>query len=210
MVPILKSAAGNPENQDRGCVISDDCGLVLLLADGAGGVAGGAEAAAMVVELAQQHKGCLTDPSGCASVLQAMDQLILKEEGAGETTCAVAVVREGRIFGSSVGDSGVWILSSTSAVDLTRNQARKPLIGSGNARPVEFSYTVSQKDQKLLMATDGLLKYSSGSRIIEVCRERDDEGCAAKLIELVRYPSGRLPDDVTVILATLPHRWSAH
>jgi serine/threonine protein phosphatase PrpC len=203
MIPILKSAAGTRENQDRACVISDDCGVVLLLADGAGGVAGGAEAAAMVVELAQQYKGCLRDPSGCASVMQAMDQLILQEESAGETTCALAVVRGGQSFGSSVGDSGVWILSSTSTVDLTRNQARKPLIGSGSARPVEFSYTVAQEDKKLLLATDGLLKYASGSQIVEVCRARDDEGCAAKLIELVRYPSGRLPDDVTVILATL-------
>ena len=53
------------------------------------------------------------------------------------------------------------------------------------------------------MATDGLLKYAPAARIVEVCAGQDNEACATGLIELVRYRSGGLPDDVTVILAAL-------
>jgi serine/threonine protein phosphatase PrpC len=134
MRPVFKSAAGTGENQDRGCVISGDRGLVLLVADGAGGMAGGARAAAMAVELAGRHVGYLAEPSGCVRLLRAMDQLILHEEGAGETTCALAVVQGDRIFGGSAGDSDVWILGPGSLIDLTCDQVRKPLLGSGSAR----------------------------------------------------------------------------
>lgn len=203
MKPVFKSVAGNGENQDRGCVIGVAGGIVLLVADGAGGMAGGARAAAMAVEFAQQRTGYLTEPSGCTKLLHAMDRHILQEESAGETTCALAVARGGRIFGSSVGDSGVWILGSGSSIDLTCNQARKPFIGSGNSRPVEFSYGPARQGEKLLLATDGLLKYAPAVRIVEVCAGQDNEACATGLIELVRYRSGSLPDDVTVILAAL-------
>jgi serine/threonine protein phosphatase PrpC len=51
MNPILKTAAGNHENQDRGAVINSGSGLILVVADGAGGLSGGSEAADMAVEI---------------------------------------------------------------------------------------------------------------------------------------------------------------
>jgi len=48
-----------------------------------------------------------------------------------------------------------------------------------------------------------LLKYTSAQRIIETCRQHPTELAAQRLIELVRYTSGELPDDVTLILSKL-------
>ncbi|HEX3800517.1 MAG TPA: protein phosphatase 2C domain-containing protein [Verrucomicrobiae bacterium] len=156
----------------------------------------------MAAEVVRQHVQQLSHPAACTTLLRAMDQQIFRDANAGETTCALAVVANNQIFGASVGDSGVWIIDSTTVVDLTHRQARKPFIGSGNAWPLEYIHH-RVKGEKLLLATDGLLKYSSAERIATVCREGDNETCAVRLIELVRYASGALPDDVTVILATL-------
>ena len=202
MNPILKTDAGNPENQDRGAVINSAAGVILVVADGAGGLSGGSEAADMAVEIVRRHVNELADATACATLLRAMDQQIFLNANTGETTCALAVATEGRIFGASVGDSGVWIISSTTVVDLTYRQARKPFVGSGSARPAEFTQQTLEGDI-LLLATDGILKYASAERIATACRESDNEACATRLVELVRYPSGALPDDVTVIVSTL-------
>lgn len=55
----------------------------------------------------------------------------------------------------------------------------------------------------LLLATDGLTKYTSAERIVDVIRTTPFDDTPRALIELVRPSSGRLPDDVAVILA----RW---
>jgi hypothetical protein len=54
-----------------------------------------------------------------------------------------------------------------------------------------------------LLSTDGLLKYASSDRIASTCLSADHAEVGRKLIELVRYPSGALPDDVTVVVAQL-------
>ncbi len=56
----------------------------------------------------------------------------------------------------------------------------------------------------VVLATDRLLKYANSDRIVATCRDHADQAEAAQqLIEFVRYPSGALPDDVTVILGDL-------
>jgi serine/threonine protein phosphatase PrpC len=200
---MIKTAAGNSENQDRAAVVNCNSGVVLVIADGAGGLSGGTKAAVMAVELVRHQANQLSDAGTCATVLRTMDQHLCRDKNAGETTCALAVVRENWIFGASVGDSGVWIVGSTAVVNLTNQQARRPFIGSGNAWPKEFTHQIETKGGKLLLATDGLLKYASAERIVAVCCEPDIETCAAQLVELVRFPSGTLPDDITVILVTL-------
>jgi serine/threonine protein phosphatase PrpC len=202
MSPILQSAAGNPENQDRGAIITSGPRQVLVVADGAGGLSGGAEAASMAVEFIHKHAELLETPASCVSILQKMDQEIARNRGAGETTCALAVVSDEQVFGASVGDSGVWVIGETGFKNLTERQSRKPFIGSGSAWPAPFTQS-KVHGEYLLLATDGLLKYAPSERIIAVCRESAAETAAKNLIELVRYRSGALPDDVTVILAKL-------
>lgn len=199
MNPILLTAAANPENQDRGLVIQDAARLVLCVADGAGGRSGGTEAASMAVEFIRQNATSMKTADSCAEMLRKMDEVIARDPVAGETTCALVVVTQSEIFGASVGDSGVLLIPEGGThSDLTRGQQRKPFIGSGGAWPVSFRH--QRQAGRLLLATDGLLKYTSMERIVAACLEHPADLAAQQLIELVRYPSGAPPDDVTVIV----------
>lgn len=202
MNPILLTAAGNPDNQDRGLVLWNGPHLVLCVADGAGGRSGGTEAATLAVAFVRQQAALMTDADGCAAVLRQMDAALANDPLAGETTCALTIVTAEQVFGASVGDSGAWLLpESGPTVDLTHAQQRKPLLGSGAAWPV--SYRHPRPVGGLLLATDGLLKYTSAERILRTCREHPPEQAAKRLIDLVRSSSGTLPDDVTLILTKL-------
>ena len=202
MKPVLLTAAGNPENQDRGIVIEDGERLVLCVADGAGGRSGGTEAATMVVELVRQNANLLINAESCAELLRKMDAAIAKDAVAGETTCALAVVTPEEICGASVGDSGAWLIpTSGNHLDLTHGQQRKPFIGSGSGWPVPFRRP--REAGRLLLATDGLLKYTSAERINTISHEDPADVAAQRLIELVRYPSSALPDDVTIIVGDI-------
>lgn len=201
MNAVFQTAAGNPENQDRGAII--DCGtrLVLVVADGAGGLGGGAEAATMAVDLVRQEAADLNDPDSCVSVLRNVDRAIARDKVAGETTCVVTVVAESSVYGASVGDSGAWVIGEQGPADLTKHQTRKPFLGSGCALPVSFNHKI-MGGENLLLATDGLFKYTSSDRIVDACRLVSPETAVKQLINLVRYASGALPDDVTVIFAS--------
>jgi serine/threonine protein phosphatase PrpC len=200
--PILLSVAGNQENQDRGLVLFDGTRTLLCVADGAGGLSGGLEAAIMATEFLRRNFSQLANSEDCAELLRRMDAAIAKDSHAGETTVASAIVTPNEIFGASVGDSGVWLIPpNASLIDLSAGQQRKPFIGSGSAWPVAFHRPKS--DGVLLLATDGLLKYTSADRIIETCRRNPTELAPQQLIDLVKYPSGRFPDDVTLILAKI-------
>ena len=202
MKPILLTAAGNSENQDRGLIIHDGPRIVLCIVDGAGGLSGGAEAASMAVELVRQNVSVMSNADLCVEVLRKMDAAIANDPIAGETTCALAIVTREEMFGASVGDSGIWLIPETGAhADLTCAQQRKPFIGSGSAWPVPFRHPT--QGGTLLLATDGLLKYTSAEQIMTVCRDHPPDAAAQRLIELVRYPSGALPDDVTIIVSPL-------
>jgi serine/threonine protein phosphatase PrpC len=204
MKAILQTAAGDPENQDRGVVLNLGYSLVVAVADGAGGISGGAQAAAMAIDLIRQNASTLRDAASCVALLRKMDQAITEDAVAGETTCALAVVSDSQVYGTSVGDSGVWVIGQHDIGDLTQAQSRKPFLGSGSALPIPFDHS-PKPGELLLLATDGLLKYTSRERIATVCRSHSLSDAPKKLVELVRYPSGALPDDVTVILARMTH-----
>src|SRR5690349_16461747 len=119
MRATLATAAGNPENQDRGAVIESSAGLVLVVADGAGGLSGGSAAADMAVEWVRQRASGLGDVNACVSLLETMDQAVYENKVAGETTGALAVVTAAAVFGASVGDSGVWAIDKSGFINLT-------------------------------------------------------------------------------------------
>ena len=77
MKPTLLTATGNPENQDRADIIDDGDRIVLCVADGAGGLSGGAEAAGMAVEFVRTHAAELNDGDSCVTVLRQMDEAIV-------------------------------------------------------------------------------------------------------------------------------------
>lgn len=65
--------------------------------------------------------------------------------------------------------------------------------------PVAFNSSLLEGT--LLVASDGLLKYTSQEKIAEMIASVDFDGIAEELVALVRYQSGALPDDVSILLA---------
>ena len=138
-------------------------------------------------------------PAQAGGLLRDVDRA-LAAQGPGETTLVLAVVRAGEVFGASVGDSAAWLIEGDGHLDLTHAQARKPLLGSGCAWPVGFGPGPFPLSARLLLASDGLVKYASPERLCVTARGIPAGRAAQSLIECVRLPAGHLPDDVSVIL----------
>ncbi len=190
--------AGSSELQDYADFSKNDSGLILVLADGAGGLSGGAKAAEFAVESVKKRVTGPVDSEQLCTFLTAIDREMSASRNFGETTCVVVILSEKGIAGASIGDSGALVLSQSGVDDLTRNQIRKPFLGSGRADPTGFRR--SCLDGTLVVASDGLLKYTSQEKIAETAAGSDLDQAANKLIDLVRYKSGALPDDVSILL----------
>ena len=104
----------------------------------------------------------------------------------------------GHLVGASVGDSGAWLIRIGGILDLTERQRRKPLLGSGFAIPVPFG--PARFHGRLLLASDGLLKFASAERITEIALAGPVDAAAAALVEAVKMPGGGIQDDVAVLL----------
>jgi serine/threonine protein phosphatase PrpC len=168
---------------------------LLVLADGAGGVAGGREAAEELIRSAQAG---LSERDECVAELARLDRLLQHNSSCGETTGVLLVIRDGRFFGASVGDSGAWAVHREAAFELTENQHRKPLLGSGVARPVGFG--PHYLNDRLLVASDGLHKYVPFTRIKPLALLDPLERALDELVAAARLPSGALHDDLAIVL----------
>ncbi|MEZ6185836.1 MAG: SpoIIE family protein phosphatase [Planctomycetota bacterium] len=186
-------------DQDRVDVVHLGGTLVLILADGAGGRAGGTEAADGVIRQVREAASDLVlgrvDP---VALLTRIDRELARDSRVGEATAVLALLDGGEVRGASVGDSGAWLVSEQGVVDLTDRQVRKPLVGSGAAVPVGFAGALEER--RLLLASDGLLKYAGRGKLQAAALSGPLEHASRTLIEAVRLPSGGLPDDVAVIL----------
>jgi len=179
--------------EDRAATFEYEEGLVAVVADGAGGMGGGARAAQAVVD-AVQRAGWASDARAWVDLLRRLDL----EVGPGQTTAVVVAMGRERMVGASVGDSGAWWFDTTGEHELTRGQRRKPLLGSEEATPVEFVLE-SGRAGTLVLASDGLWKYVPWDRLPGALQTTPTEA-ASRLVEMVRYPSGVLPDDVAVVV----------
>lgn len=188
--------AASERGQDRIKVLNDVNRLVFVIADGAGGSSGGAEAAELVIRQTHQHMDSLTSSKDCEKFLSEMDRVVSADKIAGETTAVIVVVSPKMVFGASVGDSGAWILNGSNVDELSQYQKRKPFIGMGGSLPVGF--TRDGLEGTLLVATDGLLKYSSREAIAATVEKLNLRELPEALVKLVRYPSGNLPDDIAI------------
>lgn len=191
--------------EDRLDLIHRDDALSLVVADGAGGVSGGARAAELLIEVVRQTIDApsfdMQRPETCVELLSHADHALEADPHAGKTTGIVLTVgSNGSITGASCGDSGAWVVSGEGTIDdLTAHQHRKLRLGSGRAKPVPFSRP--QFMGTLLVATDGLFNYARPERIAHLARQDDLHQAVRGLIRLVRLPNGGLQDDVGVILA---------
>jgi serine/threonine protein phosphatase PrpC len=186
---------------DRAEVRSTPRGLLLVVADGAGGSSGGAHAADSVVDrvirAASMSTELLESADFWLDFLRDADRQTHTEGGAGETTAVVIHISTAGIVGASVGDSEAWLIHETGFDDLTGQQRRKPLIGSARALPIGFRR--AHFSGRLVVGSDGLFNYGPSDAIAECARRSPIERVAEVLVELVRLPSGALVDDVAVL-----------
>ncbi len=183
--------------EDRAAFFPTSNGAVLVVADGAGGMGGGAATAEALVAAVESALD-VQSAQGWATLLEMFDA----GQHLGETTAVVCSIIDDELVGASVGDSGAWRVDHRGAatiVDLTHAQRRKPLLGSGRAVVVPFASRLGEAT--LLLASDGLLKYAPAERIAAYVRCTDLDAIAGELLGLVRLRSGALPDDFSVLLA---------
>lgn len=188
--------------EDRVAVIHDDDRTIIVVADGAGGVGYGELAAEIVVrEVNDGHKE-ITTAEQWEAKLREIDCRI----GLGESTAVIVDLRGDAILGASVGDSRAWIIHEGELIDLTAHQIRKPLLGSGNARPTPFSSGPLMGT--LIVATDGFCNYVKRDRLTSLVAQADFIEIPRRCVDLVRLPSGDLWDDIGIVACRVqpPHR----
>jgi serine/threonine protein phosphatase PrpC len=92
--------------------------------------------------------------------------------------------------GVSGGREAAEELIRSAAFELSESQHRKPLLGSGAARPVGFG--PHYLNDRLLVASDGLYKYVPFSRIKALALLDPLERAIDELVAAARLPSGGL------------------
>jgi serine/threonine protein phosphatase PrpC len=183
--------------EDRIEVVSLADRAIVVVADGAGGVAGGATTAETVCK-AVVERGRQGGVNDWAQYLSTIDREMANAPGLAAAV-VVEVRDDGTVVGASVGDCEAWTFENGSEPrNLTAEQVRKPLLGEGRAFPVGFHSHV--KECSLLVATDGLWKYLDRARIAKAAATRPLETACDLLVAGVRLRSGALQDDVAVAI----------
>jgi serine/threonine protein phosphatase PrpC len=186
--------------QDRALAVPIPGGYLVAVADGAGGTGDGAAAAECLITGLAKRAGVAASNDWFEALLELDDEILAHRSGS-QTTGVVAYVSAGRIIGASVGDSSAWLISPAGEMtDLTAHQRRRPLLGSGEALPVVFEAEFG--DGRLLLASDGLFKYATAERICSLAMQGSVTEAADALANCVRLPSGRLQDDVAVVIVS--------
>lgn len=171
----------------------------LVVADGAGGLSGGARAAQRAASaLAAEGAESALEAEEWCERLRRLDREMDAEPGCGETTVVVVQVRGREVWGASAGDSGAVLVEPEGLVDLTAGQRRKPLLGSGACAPAGIARRGFSG--RLLLATDGLLKYLPRDVLHRLAGAGDLRSAVDALIAAVTLPSGNLQDDLAVVL----------
>ena len=184
--------------QDRAIAMPTEGGYLVAVADGAGGTGGGAGAAECLIAFLAKLRQEAASTDWFAALCTFDDEQSARPLS-GQTTGVVAFVDSQRILGASVGDSSAWLISpSGQTIDLTARQRRRPLLGCGDALPVQFE--AERLGTRVLLASDGLSKYAPADRICALAVRGSVVEAADALVNCVRLPSGNFRDDVAVVL----------
>ncbi len=179
---------------DRVAVFAEADRSVIVVADGAGDTSAGGQAATAVVDAVRRAIATTRSSEGWCSLLGQIDAQV----GPGESTAVVVDVQADSVCGASVGDSQAWLVKGTDINALTLRQHRKPLLGSGEANPVGYSY--GPLDGLLVVATDGFCNYVKRTEMVKVIPYEDFATLPKRLVSLVRLRSGELNDDVGIVV----------
>jgi serine/threonine protein phosphatase PrpC len=189
--------------EDCVAVFSDESRTVIVVADGAGGIGNGERAAQSVVSETKAAYSQIHSADEWASLLRQVDCRISD----GESTAVVLDIRTYGIAGASVGDSRAVLIHDGKLHDLTSQQKRKPLLGSGAAEPIGFQH--SPLAGVLLVGTDGFFNYADEDSIIRIVSSCDFHSLPRRCIEAVRLPSGEYWDDIGLVAVRKRRQWTA-
>jgi hypothetical protein len=208
VVTTFTEAGGHAVNEDAFAVRAHpaDAGLLLCaLADGQGGRAGGARAAALASRVTVEAASRLppataADPAAWAALLCEADAAVEADAEAGFSTLIGLALTHDTVVGASCGDSAAVAVSAGRAVDLTRRQFKDPPVGCGAAIFVPFELRLAAP-WAVLLVSDGVWKYGGWDRLFRLARAERGRGLVEALQAAARLPgSGRFPDDFTVVL----------
>ncbi len=224
-------------NQDTFRVGKFDSGTVwAVLCDGMGGASGGDVASKMAADLiAERILGNYNDNMKTSSVSNLFESAInfasikifdLAREneslfGMG-TTVVVAIVRDGEVMISHVGDSRAYIISDEIrqvtkdhsivqemldrgeiSEDIAKNHPIKNYItralGVKDRVSVDFTSEDFSDDDILLLCSDGLSNMLEADVLKENVMSADDETCS-KLVDMANEKGGK--DNITVVIAS--------
>src|SRR5262249_24732910 len=202
---FAKAMGANRHTEDRTDVAEHGGALLVVVADGAGGMRGGSTASDALVDAVRSRLANTIDPYD----IRAWSELFKETDAAlahalgGETTAVLVVIGENGIVGVSAGDSEAWMVSATAIDRLTEAQSRQR-IGSGRSAAPPFHRR--SLEGPLGVVTDGLLKYVHARAIVAACSGPVIDA-ADNLTALPRLASGAYPDDVAaVVVARAPLR----
>jgi serine/threonine protein phosphatase PrpC len=147
--------------------------------------------------LAASRRGAMS-ADAWMSRLSAIDAELFRKGKGGQSTAVVVEVDGDTLRGASVGDSAAWAIDSLGFVDLTEQQNRKPLLGTGDAVPVAIGPT--PVPDRLLVATDGLMKYCPHADIDRIALGGTLAEAIDALVARVRLRSGGFQDDLAIVL----------
>jgi len=189
--------------QDAAAVFARPASAVLVVADGAGGMADGEVASRHVIT--EIRRAC-NGPEPLIDWLQVLGQIDHGMPG-GQSTACVVEVHAGGLRGASVGDSAVGMLVGDDLVFPSAGQQRKPLLGSGEA--VVTPFATPWDGRLLILGSDGFWDRVRPARVVAEHSFIDFAVLATALVEMVRLPSGDLVDDTAVLCARRKRRLSS-
>jgi serine/threonine protein phosphatase PrpC len=196
------TAAGGALTRDRAAVLEHEDTRIVVVADGAGGLPGGAEASDAVVDAVRARASVRPfDPYDLrvwSEVLTTTDVDLARSSEGGETTVIIAVVGPYGVVGVSVGDCEAWVVGPRRDC-LTEKQDRARL-GSKRSRPTPFHR--SRLSGVLVVGTDGLFRHARSEAIADACTAGDVSRIANRLVELPRLRSRAYPDDVALVVVS--------
>jgi len=199
-----RAASSRTHSEDRAKVFEHEDILIIVVADGAGGVVGGAVASDTVIDAVRARVADRPfdpyDVRAWSDMLSHADAGLAGSPTGGETTAIVVVVGRHGVVGVSAGDSEAWMVGDR-ADRLTEKQDRSR-IGTGRSRPTPFHRRTMEG--VLVVATDGLFKHARSDSITASCAFDEVADIADKLVELPKLRSGAYPDDVAVVVVGTP------
>lgn len=201
------------ENNEDSWLVRDQRGVMLLaVADGVGGVAGGEQAsAAAIATLSRRFYEALATQdlraSLAAAIREANDAVVRNAADRGEssaTTLVVAAIRRREATIANIGDSRAYLVRGSTVRQITTDHS--------GARPNEITRFVGDErgiqpdvfveslraGDRLLLCSDGLTRHVQDGEIAEKAARSEPSQAAGVLVDLANERGGE--DNVTVVI----------